>query len=350
MSPTIKDVARLAGVSSATVSRVLHDRPHVRPELRRRVTDAIEKLDYQPSRVAQSLRVQRSRIIGVIISDIQNPFFTSLVRAAEDTAHEAQYAVFLCNSDEDLNKESLYVDLMLAEQVSGVIICPTHEKENPARRLIEAGIPVVAVDRRMESLEVDTVLVNNQEATKALTEHMIEAGHRQFGAIIGVPEISTGRERYEGFHAALRKHGIVPDRKHIFSVPPKEEQGYLCARKLLSLPDRPTAILAGNNLLGVGVLRAVQEAGLQLSRDVTVAVFDDECWASLVTPAINTVSQPTYELGRTAAEMLLKRIAQPDHPIVESVLKCKLMIREPQMVCDEDRDDPDQVETSLACA
>ena len=160
----IKDVARRAGLSSATVSRVLAGKPHISDSARQRVLAAVSELEYQPSRVARTLRVQTSKIIGLIISDTENPFFTSLARAVEDAAYENGYALFLCNSDENSDKERLYVDLMYAERVAGVVLVPTCDVDNPCRKLIDASIPVVAVDRRIADLAVDTVVIDNAAA------------------------------------------------------------------------------------------------------------------------------------------------------------------------------------------
>ncbi len=327
MGSSIKDVARLAGVSSATVSRVLGNKPHVRHEVRQRVFEAAEELKYRPSRVARSLRVQRSHIIGLIISDIQNPFFTSLVRAVEDIAYDSEYALFLCNSDEETEKEELYIELMIAEQVAGVIITPTSDRENPARLLLDAGIPVVAVDRRMLDLSVDTVLVDNEAAMKSLTQHLIDRGHRRIGAIFGPKKITTGRKRYEGFVATLRENGIRVEEDIVFCVPPKEKQGFEYTCKMLR-DNPPTAMIAGNNLLGVGASRAIRAAGLHIPDDITLTVFDDASWTSLMSPPLTVISQPTYALGRTAAELILKRINDPDGPIQEVMLKSRLVVRD----------------------
>src|SRR5687768_15619755 len=177
MASRIKDVAHRAGVSSATVSRVLSNKPHVSEEVRRRILAAMEELDYQPSRVARSLRVQRSRIIGLIISDIQNPFFNTLARAVEDVAYAHQYAVFLCNSDEDIDKEKLYIELMQAERVAGVMISPTRERDTPCQKLIKADIPMVIIDRKIADLDIDTVVVDNITGAFELVSHLIDDGH-----------------------------------------------------------------------------------------------------------------------------------------------------------------------------
>ena len=194
MGSNIKDVARLAGVLSATVSRALRNKANVSLDVQQRVVEAAKNLNYRPSRVARSLRGQRSNIIGLIISDIRNPFFTALVRGAEDMAYNSEYALFLCNSDEEPEKEQLYIELMIAEKVAGVIITPAREKDNAAYKLLDAGISVVAVDRRMADLEVDTVLVDNAAAMRSLTQHLVDQGHKRIGGIFG-PQKHHNRTR-----------------------------------------------------------------------------------------------------------------------------------------------------------
>ncbi len=328
MPVKIQDVARRAGVSSATVSRVLANKPHVSEEVRRRVLAAVEELGYQPSRVARSLRAQRSKIIGLIISDIQNPFFTSLVRAVEDVAYKHQYAVFLCNSDEDIEKETLYIDLMRAERVAGVVISPTRETDNPCQKLIEVNVPVVAVDRRILDLEVDTVVVDNVGAAFNLVRHLINDGHRHIGAVIGSSIATTGRERREGYVRALEAHGL-PILPHLIRTGlPKEAVGYQLTGELLDLPDRPTALFTGNNLLTVGALRAIHERGLRIPDDIALVAFDELDWMSLIKPNLTVVAQPTYELGKTATNLLLNRIENSAHPPQEVVLNPPLIIRQ----------------------
>jgi DNA-binding LacI/PurR family transcriptional regulator len=324
----IKDVARHADVSSATVSRVLADKPHVSDAVRQRVLQAVEELGYQPSRIARSLRVQHARIIGLIISDIQNAFFTALVRAVEDVAYEQQYAVFLCNSDEDIEKETLYVNLMLGERVAGVVITPTREYDNPSRRLIEAGIPVVAVDRRMRDLAVDTVVVDNTGATFDLVSHLIADGHRRIGAIVGPETITTGRERYEGYVLALEAHGLSVSPQLVRRGLPKEDVGYRFAGELLDLPQPPGALFTGNMLLTIGVLRAINERGLHIPHDIALGAFDEMPWTSVVKPGLTVVAQSAYDLGHEAAGLLFKRIKDRARPPEEIVLKPTLIIRQ----------------------
>jgi DNA-binding LacI/PurR family transcriptional regulator len=245
MPTKIEDVAQRAGVSTATVSRVLSGKPYVSEDLKVRVLTAAQELDYRPSRVARSLREQRSRIIGLIISDIQNPFFTSIVRAVEDGAHASGHAVFLCNTDEDEAKETLYIDLMLAEHVAGVILSSTTGRNPAYNHLIHAGIPAVAIDRRVYNVPLDTVLVDNIGATRRAVEHLIAQGHRRIGAIVGHLSSSTGEERLRGYTDALMAHKIPVSDALIRIGTPRAPVGYLAMSELLALPAPPDRGLHG---------------------------------------------------------------------------------------------------------
>lgn len=331
---SIVDVAAEAGVSVATVSRVLSNKPHVRPALRERVLAAVAQLDYQPSRVARSLRLQRSQVFGLIIPDIQNPFFTALARAVEDVAHRHEHAVFLCNTDEDADKEQLYVDLMEAEQVAGVIIAPTRETDPPCRWLVKAGIPVVAVDRRLPGLQVDTVLVDNVHCAQAVVRHLIEQGHQRIAAIAGPPVTTTGRERLEGYIRALEEAGRAVDPRLIRQGLHTEENGMRLALDLLDQPEPPDAIFAANNLLAAGVLAAVHARRIRVPEELAVAAFGEVPWMRLVNPPLTVVRQPIYELGAAAANLLFDRIANRTAPASEKappreiMLSGQLLIRE----------------------
>jgi len=328
MAVGIKDVALKAGVSSATVSRVLAQKPYIRESVRHRVLKAVKELGYQPSRVARSLRVRTSQIIGIIIPDIQNFFYTSLVRAIEDQAYAHKYTVFLCNTDEDPHKEALYIDLMLAEQVAGVIIAPARETGSSLRKLLAMNIPVVAVDRRITDMDLDLVVLNNVAASYELVAHLVKQGHRRIAAILGSFEMTTGQMRFEGYKAALAEGGIDLDPTLIRSGPPKEEFGYQGASELLDLPEPPTAFFTGNNMLTIGALRAIHERGLAIPRDLSLVAFDDLDWMSLISPKLTVIAQPTYEMGKRSFDLLLKRISEPDHPFEQIIFKAELKIRE----------------------
>jgi DNA-binding LacI/PurR family transcriptional regulator len=328
MASSIIDVARLARVSTATVSRVLSNKPHVRENVRERVLQAVKELGYQPSRVARSLRVQTSQIIGLIISDIQNPYFTSLVRAVEDRAYKHDYAIILCNSDENPLKEALYIDLMRAEQVAGVIITPTNEIGSNIQKLLDGNIPVVAVDRRIAGHCIDTVILDNIGAARHLVNLLLDQGHQRIGAILGSPEITTGRERYQGFELALNQHNIRVRPEYVRTGPPKEYLGYQCTNELLDLPTPPTALFLGNNLLTLGAIRAIHDRKLSIPQDLSLACFDDPDWASLIIPRLMVVEQPTYEMGQAAADLILQRIVDGNRPAQEIVFKPRIYTRE----------------------
>ncbi len=306
----IYDVAKYAHVSSATVSRVLSGKPHVRDELRDRVFEAIDALDYQPNRVARSLRTQTSTVIGLIISDIQNSFFNTVVRAIEDVAHENGYAVFLCNSDEDTTKELLYLNLLKSEKVAGVILTPARENANSCNNLISAGIPVVAVDRRIPDIEIDTVLTNNIEASYQLVNKLISQGHRRIAAVLSDTKITTGRERFEGYKRALADAGIDFDKRLVRSGLPKVEDGYLLTLDLLEPKQKPTAIFTGSKLISLGALRAIYDNDLIIPKDIALASFDSLDWMPNM-PKIICAEQPTYALGERAAKLLFERIKEP---------------------------------------
>jgi len=323
----LKEVAQLAGVSSATVSRVLSDKPHIRPIVRQRVLDAVKALGYKPNHVARSLRVQSSKIIGLIISDIQNPFFTSLVRAVEDVAYANGYAIFLCNSDEELSKESFYFDLMLAEKVAGVIFTPTSEVNCACRRLVESNKPVVSVDRRIIDYPLDTIILDNFNAAKSLIDHLYEDGHRSVAAVMASPRMTTGRERYEGYIASIKSHNLPINKHFIYQGSPKEEFGFQSTLELLDLPEPPSAIFTGNNLLMLGAYRAIRQRGLRIPLDIGLVGFDDMEWASLIEPPLTVIPQPSYELGELATDLILKRIENPSRPVQEIILKPQMCIR-----------------------
>lgn len=324
----IKDVAESAHVSNATVSRVLANKPYIREEIRQRVLQAVETLGYQPDRVARTLRNQSSQIIGLIISDIQNPFFTSLVRAVEDQAYARQYAVFLCNSDENPDKEALYIDLMVSEKVAGVIVVPARGTATALEKLRKARIPLVLVDRQIQEFETDTVIIDNFKAAFDLVSHLLDNGHKRIGAIVASPEIATGLERYQGYVAALNKRGIQVDPTLVRTGLPKELLGRQFVNELLDLPTPPTAIFTGNNLLTVGALHGIKDRGLLYPEDISIVAFDDMEWYSVVTPTLTAVAQPTYELGWAAADLVLRRIENYEKTIERVIYKPELRIRE----------------------
>jgi LacI family fructose operon transcriptional repressor len=324
---SIKDVALAAGVSTATVSRVLANKPYVRGEVRDRVMTVIKELNYSPNRVARNLRSRKSTIIGLIVSDIENPFFQQVSRAVEDAAYEQGYSVMLCNNDENPEKEMLYLHLLRDENVAGIILSPTRQTADNFSEKSDLNIPMVVIDRRVSNAEVDNILIDNEQAAHTLTTHLIEHGYRRIGAIFGMGS-TTGRERREGFVRALKEHDFQPSTDLVKYANPREEDGFDTTMKMLQLSEPPDAILTSNSLLAAGALQALRESQMAIPEEIGLASFDDTTWAKLVVPALTVIEQPTYEIGRTAAELLIKRIKDPKRSHREVILKSKLIVRQ----------------------
>lgn len=323
---SIKDVAERAGVSVATVSRVLNHDPRVKAHLRQRVLEAVAELDYHPSRIARGMRNQTVAVIGLIISDIQNPFFTALVRAVEDVAYSHQYTVILCNSDEDPQKEQLYARVLIGERVSGVIIVPTCQEA--CHLLLKRGLPLVVVDRKLPGVKADSVTLDNTAGAYAATRHLIQLGHTRIGLVSAPLHVSVGLERRLGYEKAMLEAGLPLDETLIRTGDFKETGGYRATKDLLRLDPRPTAIFVVNNLMTTGALQAIHELGLRIPEDLSVVGFDDMPWLSLLTPPLTAVRQPVYEIGRAAAQLLFERInLDTVGPNREIVLQPELIVR-----------------------
>lgn len=305
--PSIKDVAQTAGVSTATVSRVLANSSRVKDETRKRVLDAVEQHNYRPNLIARSLRAQKSAKIGLVVSDIRNPFFTAISRAVEDAAYEQGYSVLLCNTDENPEKEELYLNVLHDENVAGIIFSPTQQFGTKLSTL-KSNIPFVIIDRAVKADQADMVLLDNVRAGYELTNHLIENGYRRVAGLFGNAS-TTGRERNKGFRKALSDHHLKPVAEHF--IPPRIKQGYDTALSLFNQSDRPDAIFTSNSLLTAGVFQALRDRGLKVPGDVALVGFDETTWGAMVEPPITLIAQPTEEIGRTATELLFQRIDEP---------------------------------------
>lgn len=323
---TIYDVATRAGVSVATVSRVLNGRRGVGAGMAERVRAAAAELDYRPNAVARNLRRSSTTLWAAIVSDIENPFFTSLVRGVEDVAQEAGYSVVLCNSDEDPGKESAYVAAVRAEQIAGVILSPSGRMDT-LRELRDAGTPTVLIDRSMAGYPTDAVLVDNERGAADATRHLIAGDYRRIACITGPRRLSTAAERLAGYRRALREADMPYDRSLVRYADFRETGGNQAMAALLGDDPGPDAVFVTNNLMAVGVLEHLAAAGRRVPADVAVVAFDEIPWADLVRPSITTVAQPTYDLGRAAATLLLDRIKSPGRPPSVVTLQTQLRVR-----------------------
>lgn len=302
--PTIHDVAARAAVSTATVSRALNGKSSVDPELAARVLAAAKELDYRPHGVARNLRRKATTVWALIISDIENPFFTAVARGVEDVAQAAGHSVVLCNSDEDLAKEARYLRVAVAERVAGVVLSPTGAATDIAP-LAEHGIPVVAIDRPLPG--IDAVLVGSRTGAQAATSHLIESGYRRVACLTGPRRVSTAEDRVAGYYDALRVAGLPVTTGMVRHADFKVDGGRRAAESLLSGARRPDALFVANSLMAIGALQAMVASGLRAGRDVGLVAFDDAPWAQLVDPPVSVVAQPAYAVGEAAGRLLTDR-------------------------------------------
>ena len=326
---TIRDVANAAGVSLSTVSRVLNRHPGVDSSLQERVQVAVDQLGYQPNRWAQRLRSEMSSVIGLVISDIENPFFTSIVRGVEDVAYDHQMTVFLCNTDEDPRKQERYVDVMAEERVAGLIIAPAHgESMGALQKLRDAGIPIVLLDRDIGAQKIDAVLVDNVAGAYSAAQHLIALNRRRIALVNGDTSIKTFEDRYKGYRKALADAGIRFNKDFVVETAPKIERSQQATVELLQRRPRPDAIFAGNNLITIGVLKAIRQLKLKIPEEIALVGFDDMPWSSELCPPITSIAQPTYELGKEAAQLLIRRLQNANGFHQTITLHTRLIVRE----------------------
>jgi LacI family transcriptional regulator len=302
---SMREVAIKAGVSPATVSRVLNGSPTVREDYRTRVLAAVAELDYRPNRLARNLRRRQAEMVGVVVSDIENPHFSEMVRAIEDEAFSAGFRVLLCNTDENAEKQRAYLEMLADERALGVVISPSDPAGEEIGDLLDLGIPVVALDRMADDPRADAVVADNVDATRRATEWLIEAGHRDIGFVAGRIDVETGDERLEGYRNAMEAAGLP---QQVAGGGFRLEGGHVAAAELLAATPRPTGLVVANNLMTIGALRALREAGLRIPQDVALTAIDDPFWAEFTDPSLTTLAQPVRQMANAAMVMLLERI------------------------------------------
>ena len=302
--PTIIDVAVEAGVSVATVSRVLNGKTNVNPELARRVHAASGKLGYRPNSVARSLRRRSSDVIALIINDVGDPFFTAITRGVEDVAQRSGFSVLLCNTDEDADKEAKYLKVVEQEQVAGVILSP-HSASSDVSRLIQAAVPLVAIDRTLDE-PVDSVMVQSREGARRATDHLIDAGWKRPACISGPSRASTAHDRLEGYLESIRRHSGFEELYALGAF--SQRGGAEAAATLLDAPTPPDALFVANAYMALGALEEIQRRGLHMGEDIGVIAFDNAPWTPFTSPPMSVVAQPAYDVGRQAAQLLMDRI------------------------------------------
>jgi DNA-binding LacI/PurR family transcriptional regulator len=326
---TIREVAGLAGVSTATVSHVLNDTVRVSPKLRERVLRVVHELNYQPNYLARGLRTKQTQTVGMIIGNIANPFFPAEVRGVEDVLRRDGFNLIVGNSDYDAEREAEYYRTFSAKRVDGLVLVliPTEPPEYLRRHNFSAT-PVVYIDHLLRGVQGDAVLIDNVRGSYRAVAHLIERGHRRIGIITGKMETLMAPRRLRGYELALKNHGIPLQPELIREGRYDEQSGYERATELLSLRPRPTALFACNGLMTTGCLRAIIEAGLRCPEEIALVSFDDLDWFKLMRPSITAVVNPAYELGWAAAEMLVNRMIKGvKGPPLHRKLATKLIVR-----------------------
>ncbi|MGD9919173.1 MAG: LacI family DNA-binding transcriptional regulator [Paenirhodobacter sp.] len=319
MTISIKDVARAAGVSTSTVSRALGSGP-VSAEVLARVESAVAATGYRPNLAARQLRSQRSMTVGLIVADIRNPFFTQVSRAVEDVAYAAGMRVLLCNTDEDPEREAMYLELMAEERVSGLIVTPTLHLSPAALTRVER--PVVLIDRAMPGADFDSVVLDNARAAAQLVDHLVASGRRRIAGLFGSTS-ATGSERRAEVEAALIRHGLPP--RSVMS-PPNFDAGHAALAEMLDT-DAPDAVILSNGMFVRAALKLCHERRIPIPERLALAGFDDEVWSDLVSPGITVIRQPVEAFGREAMAALLARIGAARTPPRRITLSGELIVR-----------------------
>ena len=312
---TIRDVARVAAVSIATVSATLNGSGRVSAETRKRIWATIETVGYHPNAIARSLRLGRSRLIGMVVSDITNPFAGQLIRAAEATAFKAGFSLIVCTRGDDLHRLEAVLTQLCAQQVAGIVLSPPGSRARHRRLLERPDLPpLVTIDHKVPGLARDFVGADNPAMVALLVEHLVRLGHRHIVMVSGRRGVWTADERCRGFLEALGRAGLNADPARCIRADYTGRSGFQAARRLLVHPDRPTAVIGANNTIALGILEAVLACGLVCPADIAIAGIDEVPWSGLVRPRITVVTQPVDTIAATAMEWLLERILQPDLP------------------------------------
>jgi LacI family transcriptional regulator len=325
---SIYDVARESGVSVFTVSAVVNNKSHVGKSLREKVEAAIRKLNYRPNLVARSLAKQKTHTIGMIVPDIGNPFFPSVVRGAEDAAQKHGYNLLLVNSDDTLDKEEKAVELLLSKRVDGILLTKAAEDFHPSvqQMIREVNVPFVLVMRTYPKLTKDAVITDDYRGAYEAVSHLARAGRKRIALVSGPLKVSNAKERWQGFLDALKAEGLPYEQDLVIEGDYRLESGYRAGHSLFS--RRPDGIYVANHLMTVGLLKAADEMGLRCPEDYGLVSFDDYPWLGIFRPRLTTVELPKHQLGSEAAELLLRRISGDTSKPVVKKLQPELRIRE----------------------
>jgi LacI family transcriptional regulator len=326
---TLTDIAADAGVSRATVSLVLRNVPVVAEETRQRVLSSMRQLGYVYHRAAASLRTQRTHAVGLIVTDITNPFFAEIIVAIEDKLGNAGYVTLLGNTSETVSKQERLIATMQEYPADGLLLCPAMDRSTTvAKRIQNCRIPRVLFVRSLPGVDCDYVGVDNVFGALSAVEHLVVLGHRRIAFIGGASDVSSRKERVTGYENALRKSRCHVDPSRILTSPPNRQGGYQAMQQLLRLPEIPTAALCFNDMVALGAMQALSAAGKTAGQDFALVGFNDVAEAALCRPALTTIATTPGKIGEAAAELLLDRFAHPMRPNRKLILRPRLIVRE----------------------
>ncbi len=330
--PTIQDVAREAGVSQSTVSSVLNHRfNQTSPETRDRILEVARRLDYHPNAMAAALRRRSTRTIGVVITNILNPFYTAVVRGVQDEARRAGYTTILGNTDDDPEQERQILLAFRAKQVDGMVVVTTGSRNDTIQQVSASGVPVVLVDTVDPSLKLDTIRVDNEAASVNAVNYLLDLGHTRIAIVSGLTTgVPSRAGRLTGFLKAQSARGIEVPKGYRQILSTSVENGRLAANRLIDLPHPPTAVVVANTFLAIGALQAFHQRGLRIPQDISFLMFDDPDWTTLYEVGITTVSQPVHDIGVRAFQLIEARIKRKAAaaPPQEVIFPTTLIVRQ----------------------
>ncbi len=325
---TIKVIAQEAGVSKATVSLALNDKPGVAPHIRQRILEIAKRLNYQPNASARGLALQKTQTLGVIVPDISGPFYAELVRGVGEESRAHDYYLTLCTTIGRPSRERMYFQLLGEQRVDGIIVVSPRNDEALICQIHAEGFPLVVVDRDIQASDkIVEVIVDNFHGALAGVEHLIGLGHRRIGFINGPPEIQATQDRLRGYQLALREHRITPEDRWICVGDFRKEGGYRCMQELLSIKPPLEAIFAANDLMAIGAIKAIREAGKRVPDDIAIVGFDDIPLAAHFDPSLTTVRQPVARMGAVACRLLLQEINGEEILECKAILQTELIVR-----------------------
>jgi LacI family transcriptional regulator, galactose operon repressor len=325
---TIRDVAKAANVSTSTVSHVINETRYVSPDTRSRVLQAMKELKYQHNRLASSLRNRKTHTIGVLVPNSANPYFAEILAGIEAACYEQDYHIIMGNANDDSEREQSYLKVLLSRQVDGILLISTGAFDDSIRLLSENKTSVVMVDRSTELATVDEIFTDNRGGGYLATEYLLSLGHRRIGCVTGPSFLTPSSDRVRGYRDAFASANLTPCDKWVVAGDFQHKGGYEAAQELLHFDEKPTAIFACNDLMAVGVMAALQGAGLLVPHDVSVIGYDDIPLASYANPRLTTIAQPARELGHLAVARLLERFNDPDAPARHEMLPVTLVERD----------------------